>query len=68
MYLVKDKVGKEFLVALYLDTGVEIPAISKKHCFPGSVLAIMYATRHFFVDGQHGIRVEDLESIKVSKT
>lgn len=68
MYLVKDKAGKQFLVALYLDTGVEIPSIWKKHCFPGSVIAIMYATRHFFMDGQHGIRVEELENVKVSKT
>ncbi|KIM44316.1 hypothetical protein M413DRAFT_443324 [Hebeloma cylindrosporum] len=65
MYLVKDKAGKQFLVALYLDNGVEIPAIWKKHCFPGSVIAIMYATSHSFADGQHGVRVEELENIKM---
>ena len=67
MYLVKDNAGKQFLVALYLDNGVEIPAVWKKHCFPGSVIGIMYATRHFFMDGQYGIRVEELENVKVSE-
>jgi hypothetical protein len=68
MYKVKDRSGKQFIVVLYLDNGVQIPALWKKHCFPGGVIAIMYATRHFFRDGQHGIRVEELENIKVNNT
>jgi len=68
MFKVKDKAGNQFLIALYLDNGVELPPIWKKHCFPGGVIAIMYANKHFFMDGQLGIRVEELENIKVNKT
>jgi hypothetical protein len=67
-YKVKDNAGKHFIVMFYLDNGVEIPAIWKKHCFPGGVIAIMYANHHFFLDGNHGIRVEELGIIKVNKT
>ena len=65
MFTAKDKAGKEFLVAMYLDNDVALPDFWNKYCKPGNVVAIMYACSHSFMDGQMGIRVEDVENIKV---
>lgn len=65
MWRVKDKDGKELLVACYFDQDVEIPKSWEKHCRPGGVIAIMYALTHVFADGQIGIRAEDVQNIKV---
>jgi hypothetical protein len=65
MFTAKDKAGKEFLVAMYLDNDVVLPDFWHKYCKPGNVVAIMYACSHIFVDGQIGIRVEEVGTIKV---
>jgi hypothetical protein len=65
MFTAKDKAGKEFLVAMYLDNDVALPDFWHKHCKPGNVVAIMYANSHIFVDGQTGIRLEEVETLKV---
>jgi hypothetical protein len=65
MFTAKDKAGKEFMVAMYLDNDVVLPDFWEKYCKPGNVVAIMYACGHGFMDGQMGIRVEDVENIKV---
>jgi len=65
MFTAKDKAGKEFLVALYLDNDVALPDFWNKYCKPGNVVAIMYACSHIFMDGQTGIRVEEVENIKM---
>jgi hypothetical protein len=65
MFTAKDKAGKEFLVAMYLDNDVALPEFWHKYCKPGNVVAIMYACSHNFVDGQTGIRLEEVENIKV---
>ena len=65
MFTAKDKAGKEFLVAMYLDNDVALPDIWHKYCKPGNAVALMYAYTHAFVDGQTGIRVEEVETIKV---
>ena len=65
MFTAKDKAGKEFLVTLYLDNDVSLPDFWHKYCKPGNVVAIMYACSHLFMDGQMGIRVEEVETIKV---
>ena len=65
MFTAKDKAGQQFLVAMYLDNDVALPDFWNKYCKPGNVVAIMYACSHSFMDGQSGIRVEDVENIKV---
>ncbi|KAF8966137.1 hypothetical protein BDZ97DRAFT_1658154 [Flammula alnicola] len=64
MFTVKDKAGKQFLVAFYLDNNIVQPKIWEKRCKVGGVIALMYATSHYFADGQHGVRVEEVENIK----
>ncbi|PPR01735.1 hypothetical protein CVT26_013182 [Gymnopilus dilepis] len=63
MWQVKDKDGKQFLFACYFDTNVELPRSWEKNCKVGGVIAIMYALRHMFMDGQVGIRAEELQNI-----
>lgn len=68
MYIVKDRDDKEFLVAFYLDRGVHFPPDHpnwRKWLSPGNVMAIMYAHKRAFMDGQVGVRIEDWESVKV---
>lgn len=65
MCTAKDKNGKEFLVAMYLDNDVALPDFWHKYCKPGNVVAIMYACSHYFMDGQAGVRVEEVENLKV---
>lgn len=65
MFTAKDKAGKEFLVAMYLDNDVALPDFWHKYCKSGNVVAIMYAWSHTFMDGQTGIRLEEVENIKV---
>ena len=67
MFTAKDKTGEEFLVAMYLDNDVALPDFWHKYCKPGNVVAIMYACSHTFMDGQTGIRVEEVGTIKVNK-
>lgn len=65
MFKAKDKAGEEFMVAMYLDNDVALPEFWHKYCKPGNVVAIMYACSHNFIDGQIGIRLEEVENIKV---
>lgn len=65
MFSAKDKAGRQLLVTMYLDNEVALPDFWHKYCRPGNVVAIMYANSHVFMDGQTGIRVEEVESIKV---
>ena len=65
-FKVKDKDNNELLVVFYFDNDVKMPAIWEKRCKEGGVMAIMYAVAHDFLDGQHGVRVEEVENVKVS--
>ncbi|KAH8099842.1 hypothetical protein BXZ70DRAFT_222042 [Cristinia sonorae] len=67
MLRVRDKVGKEFLLAFYLDSDQGIPKDMLRHMKPGNTISVMYADAHNFSDGQHGIRLEDsdVERVKV---
>ncbi|KAF8197116.1 hypothetical protein BJ912DRAFT_1140725 [Pholiota molesta] len=64
MFRVKDKANNEFLVACYFDTHLKMPPIWEKRCKKGGVIAILYATSHYFMDGQNGVRVEEMEYVK----
>lgn len=63
--VVRDRAGTSFVVALYLDNGVDASRILSRFK-PGSTVAIMYALGHFFMDGTTGCRVEDQDEITVS--
>ncbi|KAF9483721.1 hypothetical protein BDN70DRAFT_851332 [Pholiota conissans] len=63
-FKVKDKDNNELLVGFYFDNDVKMPAIWEKRCKEGGVMAIMYAVAHDFLDGQHGVRVEEVENVK----
>jgi len=65
MWQVKDKDGRQFLFACYFDTNVELPKSWEKNCKVGGVIAVMYALRHMFMDGQVGIRAEELQNVTV---
>jgi len=49
------------IIALYLDNNV--PFDPKKYVV-GNTICVMYALRKQFIDGSHGIRVEDIEDIQ----
>ncbi|KAJ3503315.1 hypothetical protein NLJ89_g8491 [Agrocybe chaxingu] len=81
MYTVKDKAGGQFLVAFHHDydgtpgfrvsetfgmpANRRLPESLASNAKPGNVMAFMYAQNHMFADGQQGIRVEDLDQVKV---
>ena len=54
------------MLAFYLDTGEELPRIFLKHAKAGNTISIMYAEQHNFLDGQCGLRIEDVSCVKVS--
>lgn len=62
--IVNDDNGKVMIVAFYLDdyNGFDFDKLKKGH-----TMAIMYAHQHGFVDGTHGVRVEILEEVQVSR-
>ncbi|PPR02681.1 hypothetical protein CVT24_002103 [Panaeolus cyanescens] len=67
MYIVKDRDDHEFLAAFYLDRDVQFPPNHPswhKWLAPGNVMAIMYAHKRAFMDGQVGVRIEDVDSVK----
>ncbi|KAF9524217.1 hypothetical protein CPB83DRAFT_861638 [Crepidotus variabilis] len=64
LYKVKDKAGKVFTVACYFDNDQARPQWMK-YTKPGNTISVMYADKHFFMDGQLGIRLEDVERVNV---
>lgn len=59
---VRDRAGQELPVALYTDDrGVLI----RDSCKPGHTVAIFYAQQHNFLDGSIGVRVEDIDHVRV---
>ncbi|KAJ3496134.1 hypothetical protein NLJ89_g10528 [Agrocybe chaxingu] len=79
-YRVKDKNGEPFVVAFHLDDGpvvmvttgpidevaphLTLPESFSKTLKPGHVMALMYGQNHRFMDGNKGVRVEDLNRVK----
>jgi len=60
--IAKDKSGKQFPIAFYLDSGMHQDfRIFRK----GHTVAILYAEQHYFLDMTVGIRQEDITSIQV---
>jgi hypothetical protein len=58
----RDRDGKGATVALYTpDSGKSL----QNSCKKGYTVAVLDAHQHSFLDGRHGVRVEDDESIKV---
>jgi hypothetical protein len=62
---VKDDFNMESFVAFYPDDydGFDFNTLK-----PGHTLAIMYAHQHFFMDGTFGVRVENMDYVKVGST
>lgn len=63
--IVKDDFDMESIVAFYPDDyeGFDFGTLK-----PGPTLAIMYAHQHFFADGTSGVRVENMDYVKVGST
>lgn len=61
--IVKDENDEDMVVAFYLDNYDDpiLDTIRK-----GRTVAIMYAHQHHFIDGTYGVRVENLDHIKVT--
>eukprot|EP01029_Cantina_marsupialis_P014055 TRINITY_DN3111_c1_g1_i1.p1 TRINITY_DN3111_c1_g1~~TRINITY_DN3111_c1_g1_i1.p1 ORF type:complete len:216 (-),score=41.77 TRINITY_DN3111_c1_g1_i1:254-901(-) len=62
VFNVKDKSGRDFLVAFYVD---DVKSINWTKIKKGMTLAIRYPVFHYFMDGQQGIRVEETPSVKL---
>jgi len=65
MFKVKDNAGEHFLVAFHLDGTRTLPSELAKYAKPGNTMTIMYAEQHYFADGQIGVRLEDVDRVKV---
>lgn len=65
MYNVKDIDGKQWLVAFHPEDRSRLQPMAAK-CKVGYTMCIMYAHQHRFVDGQHGIRIEEEYVLTVS--
>ena len=63
--IVKDVEGKEVVVAFYPDS-YDSDEFDFKQLKRGHTLAIMNATQHQFLDGTHGVRVEEMGFVHVS--
>lgn len=61
--VVKDRDDKECIVAFYPDS---YDKFDFKKLKEGHTLAIMNAYQHNFLDGSHGVRVEDMDDVRVS--
>lgn len=68
VFSVRDKADERFTVGLFLGSRAVIPQNWARRCRTGGVIAIMYATAHDFVGGQHGVRVEEVENVMVRYT
>lgn len=62
---VRDKAGKYLRVAFYFDKGV---TFDYSRVRVGNVIAVLYAEQHFFLDGSHGLRLEEPSYVKVCAT
>jgi hypothetical protein len=60
---VRDRSGKQFIVAFYLDNDVEFDRSMYRI---GHTIAVLYPHQHHFLDLSVGIRQENLESVQVS--
>lgn len=61
--IVKDRDGAEAVVAFYPDSyddGFDFKKLKRGH-----TLAIVNALQHHFMDGTHGVRVEDMDDVCV---
>ena len=66
-FLVKDKDGEHVTVHFYLDTAVVNAGGANFTKFKkGSVMCVYYAHMRNFIDGNVGIRVEDMSNVKVN--
>ena len=61
----KDLDGKECVVAFYPDS-YEDSSFGFKKLKRGHTLAIISAYQHEFLDGTHGVRVEEMDDVSVS--
>lgn len=62
--VVRDKAGRQIVVAYYFDTG-ERPRLDFREFVPGRTIAILYPERHQFMDGTVGIRIEESGTTQV---
>jgi hypothetical protein len=53
---VRDRDGKLSVVSLYLD---DMKLYDPKHWKAGNTICVMYPFQHEFLDGSHGLRLED---------
>lgn len=63
VYKVRDRDGKETLVALYFDNSVAA-AFDRKKYVVGNTICVMYAFQKVFMDGRAGVRVEEPNGIQ----
>lgn len=61
--IVKDREGAEVIVDFYPESynGFDFNKLKRGH-----TLMIMNATQHNFLDGKHGVRVNDMDDVHVS--
>ena len=59
--IVKDKDDDEFPIHFYLDNGSGNTSKIKQHLNVGDLICVRYATVHSFLDGQVGLRLEDVD-------
>jgi len=64
MYKVKDVTGQIFLAAFHFDDRALFPKVAKKAVL-GSTICVMYASFHYFADGQVGVRLEEPRNVKI---
>ncbi|KAF7297350.1 MYND-type domain-containing protein [Mycena indigotica] len=57
VFLTRDKIGSEFIVAFYTDN--PMGDVEAMKCRVGHVMCIRNGMRHRFFDGQSGYRIED---------
>jgi len=61
VFQVRDRDGKDTIVALYLDDDT---GYNPKNFVVGNTICVMYAFKKTFLDGSEGIRVEDIECVQ----
>ncbi|KAF9062042.1 hypothetical protein BDP27DRAFT_1337151 [Rhodocollybia butyracea] len=60
----KDIDGTTFLVSFYFDDRALFEKVIEKGLV-GSTICVMYASLHFFADGQFGVRLEEPKNVKI---
>ena len=61
----KDHQGRLFVVAFYPENPADMDRVMKNFCV-GNTIVIMYALKHWFLDGTIGVRVEETDDVLVS--